>query len=424
MKNSSALFFLFLWAYSANCQSFVPATVTLRDGAVKEGKAALNFREGTPQRVRFVGADGQEKTYAPLDLKGFELRNNDGRVVRFASHIVQVNQSDHSDLSDLEVGPEIRMETDTFFLQSLLESEFGLLKLERKSRTHFFIEKDSVYELVRKRYYRDVNTQQTVLYNNRYQSQLLKLTLAAFPTLTQRIQKLTYGQSQFLKLLEDLNGLSNAPIRYRWQAEKAKAGFSVLVGATHTTFLNSLSKTSSRPKSVEPSGYSAPIQYTLGVGVSLPISGTGKRLSFYNDLTLRRLKAESPDETEFVQDDGSVALTPVQVYNIAHLRLHSGLRWNLLKRAGPNVFLQGCLVNSYAFFSDNTRINTNVAIPIREEVWAGEVKEYEFGLSAGLGFSWKRLSLLMRYDRGDGFSPRASFQTPTRTTTLLLGWRL
>jgi hypothetical protein len=411
-------------AFSADCQQFLPASVTFLNGKIEEGKAALNFREGTPQRVRFVGPDGQEKNYSPLDLQGFELKNKDGRVVRFASHIVQVNQSDRIDLRDLEVGPEIRLEADTVFLQSLLESEFGLLKLEKKGRSHFFLEKDSVYELVRKRYYRDINTQQTVLYNNRYQSQLLKLTLVAFPALTERIQKLRYGQSQLLKLLEDLNKLSNAPIRYRWQAEKAESDFFVLAGATRTTFFNSISKASNRPKSFEPSGYSAPIQYTLGVGVGLPISGTGGRLSFYNDLTLRRLKAESPNKAQVVQNDGTLGSVAMQRYDIAHLRLHSGLRWVLLKRARANIFLQGCIVNSYAFFSNNTRINIDKPVPIREKIWNGRVKEYEFGLSAGLGFSWGRMSLLARYDKGDGFSPRVSFQTPTRTATLLLGWRL
>jgi hypothetical protein len=399
-------------------QRFLQAAVTLRDGSTESGRIAYGFWGNTPQRIRFKSVSGEERIYRAKDIDGFEVRRKDGKIERFVRKIVPVNRSLGGSLNDLDIGPAVRMETDTVFLQLLLASDLSLLELVEGGRAHFFaMWQDSTYELIYKRYYRDENARYQVYSNDRYRRQL-GILAREYPALKEQLPKLLYNEPALLRWAGEFNALRNAPLRYRFAPEKLRPEVYALAGGTYTRFeaKGELSETRM------PIDSHASLQPTIGLGIALSVARTNRRLFFYNDLTFRRLNVETRAQRLALNDDGTLARKPLQRIDLTHFRLHTGFRWILNRRPRHRFFVQAGVNNAYAFSNLSTRLGGGTP-SFEEDFWDGALKKYEFGLGLGLGGSIGKLGLEVRYDRGDGFSPYVGLSTPTQTVSTLLSWR-
>jgi hypothetical protein len=418
MKAFFALSICLLASHFLAAQRFLQATVTLRDGTTESGQIAYGFWGNTPQHIRFKSGSGGARVYRAEDINGFEVRRKDGKIERFVRKVVAVNRSLGGDLNDLDIGPEVKMEADTVFLQVLLASDLSLLELVEGGRAHFFaMWQDSTYELIYKRYYRDENARYRVYSNDRYRRQLGTLAYE-YPALRDQLPKLLYNESALLRWVADFNNARNAPLRYLFAPERLRPQLYALVGATYTSF--EARGELSEPRM--PIDSQASFQPTVGLGVALSVARTNRRLFFYNDLTFRRLKVESRAQRTTLAADGGLVQRPIQKIDITHLRLQTGVRWVLNRHSDNRFFVQVGANNAFAFSNLSTRV-AGGSVPLEEDFWDADLKKYEFGLGVGVGASLGRIGLELRYDRGDGFSPYIGLSTPTQTATAFLSWR-
>ena len=182
------------------------------------------------------------------------------------------------------------MEHDTVFLQLLFSSDINLYELTWKGGKHFFYERDSIVELIYKRYYSGGSVgQYKAPSNNQYRRQLLIL-FYGYPSLYTDIQKMPYTQAAMMKLFKQVSQLKNTNPTYTYSTERAKVRLTILAGSyisvTHMGGYDPSYNVSIHTDSLR---FRLSIQPALGLGVSIPLPHTNQRLSFYSDLTYRRI---------------------------------------------------------------------------------------------------------------------------------------
>lgn len=388
-------------------QRYIPATVLFHSGQSETGSVYYGNWVETPQFFRFKDKSGAEKKYGPERIRSIEVTRKDGQTERFESRVVEVNRSPNK-LSSLEVGPAPRMVKDTVFLQALLLSDINLYLLFQDNVQHYFAEKDSLKELVFKRYLREPNDP-ALLTNNRYRQQLLALTIDC-AYLKDQILKSSYSEKQIRDVLLEYNRYKKTTVTYRYKPERIKIGFYLGGGLTRLSLLD-----------VQPDGVLIvePIRifsrdekfhFTPVAGFLVPIPRTNERFFIKTDVGLRNIEYAYGIETS---ND-----TIVEEIKLLHFRSQTLVQWNFLNRRAK-MYLQGGIIGSWVI-GDESVLNIGSVGGTYKTVQ----RTRDFGLVAGAGLTFDRLGLEVRYDRSKGYTPSAVISSSLHTFTLFLTCRL
>ena len=407
MKNSPLFLFsqLFLLALSqpVAAQRYLPAAITFHSGQTESGEVFYGNWVETPQSFRFMNKAGVEKKYGVNDLRSVEVTRKDGKKEHYECRSVMVNRSP-TKLTELETGPVPRMVSDTVFMQTLLLSEVNFYLFKESEAKHFFVEKDSLQELVFKQYLKDPNDFD-LMKNNRFRQQLLALTIDC-PYLRDQILKISYEEKQIRDVLLEYNKCKKTEITYQYKPEKLKLHVYAGAGVTAASLLEIMNNNGSPYDIIE---NDPTIRFTPIVGFLFPIRRTNERFQVKTDVSLRGIEYAYGYTT---------APESLEEINLIHLRSQTLLQWNIINQK-HKLYLQGGVINSW-IIGDESELIYGSAGGEYETVQ----RKYEFGLVGGAGYSFARIGLDVRYDSGNGYTPSAAVTSSVHTISLFLTYRV
>lgn len=426
---SKTAYSFFLWSCIgisvARANNYVPASVTYTSGQVKTGTIYYGNWGETPQTVKFRDTQGRESILGAKEIKAFEVTRRDGDKEYYELKTVSVNRSPRK-LADLDYDPKPRMVLDTVFLQvQLITPDLTLYNLNQSGINHLFIKQDSVYELIQKQYRTIDGGGQKYLENNRYRQQLLSITQGTAPALNTRILKTAYTTNAIRRLLADFTTLQQKQIRYKFSRESNLFGLTLAMGAVHSDFAYVGSTTNT--EILKTYKFAATNTITPKVTVLWYFPQTRQRLSLALDASIRNIR----DTVVYNQRRlPMIVLQPVesQDFNLTHLRMHIGPRYQILNR-NIHIFIQpginiGRIVRNKSRETFRKIDFLTGRYEVLERPLFTEAKKYEIATALTLGLGYRRWHIEARYDRGNGFSPYQEPGIKTYNYSLFLGYKI
>lgn len=406
-------FFLLLLGYTLklSAQDYLPAVLVFQSGAQETGTVFYSKWGDTPQSFRFKKKDGTVQNVNRTQLKSIEFTRLDGLKERYTCAIVPVNRSPYA-LSALDADPAPRMQLDTVFLQVLIQAETSFFKLQQYNQLHLFIGSDSIRPLVYKRFVKDGVSSNKFIENTRFRQQLLALTLDC-PQFQQRILKLSYNEKPIHKLLIDYLLCKKTKTDFLFKPEHIRPQIYVAAGIQYAA-----------PGLIGFDGfyfftYPSTVNWvpTIAAGLNLPIPYSKGGLWFVNELGLRKIDAQINDANRNGIWDWDLQAT--------HLRLHSMIRWNVLKK--ERLFIQVGISNGFLLANNSIELKSSSSSSSSSSSRAMNIRSYQAGYVGGIGGTYKRFTLEARYDQNNGLNPGVSvklFGSNVKTFGFTLGYRL
>lgn len=406
---------LFFSSAAIFSQDFLPGTVILQSGQKESGYISVNRWGTTSQQIRFKTADGNMQEYGKRDLQSFEITRKDHKTERYACKVVQINRSP-MELPGLEIGPTPSMAADTLIMQVSLQADFTLYVYAEGKTKHLFIEKDSIRELIYKRFFVNDQITNRLSENNRFRQQLLAFTRDC-PDLQHRIQKMTCNDHDIQKLLIDYCACKNITVAYINRPERIKPYSYIIAGAAQTR--PHISTTTDK----EFTRVNLKNAYTpvFGLGIALPFPRTRGGIWFANDVSWWSMRTSGAFK---VISMDKVVLSEFEMnMKVSGIRWQSTLRWYLWAKIG--LFAEGGFQYGYILSSNGsqTRKNHNVTTTYSID----KMPQTNKGICMGIGLRKKRFSLVGRYDFTKGISPEFIFGNdglPIATFSLFLTYQL
>jgi hypothetical protein len=278
---------------------------------------------------------------------------------------------------------------DTVFLQTLVDGEKSLYYLrELDDKENFYIKEDSDYTLLlHKIYVEYVNNFRKEYHNMRYIGQLTRYFWDE-PSLLNEIADSYYSRTSLENLFRLYMKQSNNKPTYIDTDNKVATAYGVVAGASvtmlqvETDYFNA--------------GFGPSTNFTGGFYVDLAMMGMLHNWSMYNELLYSSYSIKSYVGLYFPSNRA--------VFNFNYLKLNSMIRFK------PSWFYL------------NAGISNGVCIHHYTNEFS-DIRSYEIGLIFGAGINYKKYSLEVREDIGDGISPYVNIGTETRRFQVLLGYR-
>lgn len=406
-------FFFFLLLFGSisrlNAQDYLPAVLVFQSGTQETGTVFYSKWGDTPQSFRFKKKDGTVQNVNRTQPKSIEFTRLDGLKERYICAIVQINRSPYA-LSSLDADPAPRMQIDTVFLQVLIQAETSFFKLQQHNQLHLFIGSDTIRPLVYKRFVKDGVSSNKFMENNRFRQQLLALTVDC-PQLQKQILKLSYNEKPIHKLLMDYLLCKKTETNFLFKPEHIRPQIYVAAGIQYAT-----------PNLIGFDGfyffrYPSTVNWvpTIAAGLNLPIPYSKGGLWFVNELGLRKIDAQVNYTYGIYRWDWDLQVT--------HLRLHSMIRWNILKK--ERLFIQVGISNGLLLVNNSTEVKSTLGQT--PEIRNVNIRSYQAGYVGGIGGTYKRFSLEARYDQNNSLNPGTNFKfrgSNVKTFGFTLGYRL
>jgi len=407
--------FICIWLFaspffSASAQQYLQATVYFRSGQSEIGKIYYSNWTVTPQEIRFISESGMEKKCTPSNVEKVEVKRNDGKFEYYKRAEVFVNRSSNK-IADLESTSAPRLEKDTLFLQTLMDSKVSIHLFKDNDSDHFFIEKDTIKELIYKQYRPDPNVA-ALSENNKFRQQLLMLTYDD-NQLKSTILAANYTRRTILKIVRSYNEHKGSEIFYEYHPESVKIRFFVGIGVSMSSLISVRS------------GYE--VNYAVGeankkittivtpaIGIILPVPRTNARFLLSNDLSL----GKSNFSYDFEPVPPATFNPEKEQIDLNFIQLHTLLRWKAMDKR-QRFFLTGGVFNSW-IVRDRSRLTIGSAGGQYDKIQ----RKYDFGITTGLNYGFKQFSIDVRYQVGRGSSPSAYAKTALQRFAIILMYNL
>lgn len=267
------LFATFLAFAGYSQENYVKGYVILKSGDTIHGFIDYRNWQRNPDKIAFKEKPSDNKTsYTPLNCKAFSVLDEN-----YESAIVPTEISSRN-TNHLDYEPELKMKTDTTFLQTLIKGKKSLYYYLNDLRNeHFYIKNDSAFELlVYKRYLKYANMQNTVSENKRYLGQLV-IYLADCKTIQPKIEKLEYRRNSLSKLFSSYYECTGSKFESMKITEEITSEFGALAGISF--------KPETSISSYEVSQHiNSSVNMAVGLSLNLILPRTQRKWSIYSEL--------------------------------------------------------------------------------------------------------------------------------------------
>lgn len=386
----------------------------------KKSNGYINFLDWqrNPKAIIFRETSASSDiTYTPLQVKGFFVQGKS-----YESAIVNVD--------DRPVGPEpvtyseeLHYRTDTVFLEALFQGEKSLYYYKDKdAREHFFIKQDSIFEwLVYKKYLKDVDGKTVILANDKYIKQLVDY-LAGCSSINDRFLGVQYN-------VRDLGSLFSAyykncaatGLQFKRKTERIIFQKGLIAGLS-TTSLNFNKAESPSLYYLTQAHFSSSQNFAGGVFFNLVIPRNLGRWSLANELLLTSFKATGIYNEQKSPDYYIINTT---TFGYSQVRLNDMIRYKFPVN-DFFMYLNAGLSNAFAISETNLRnkeVHKFGTTEIEEAKGLDDARTYEQGLIFGAGTQFKKYSIDLRYENGNGMSKISALNSQTNKFYLLLGYQ-
>lgn len=411
INNFSILLFLILFPTIVLAQeNFQPAyIITSTDDTVK---GMINFKDWphNPASIRFKKTEqGPERIYFPLDLQAFYVSGE-----LYKSAIVDIETSPQGSASDLSHDPVLNIHKDTVFLESIVEGQKSLLAYQSvRGIKNYYIYLDGQYELlVYKKYIKP--TQNVMLENRKFSGQLL-IYLDDCPKLRSKINTVAYEAKSLQKLFKAYYTCTGKDIALEKQYKKREKIWGIYAGMSSTKFeyLNT------HPPYLYNSNFDRSNNFTVGVYNDFVFPRLHERLSLQNALhitkfTLKNNYSIIENEENYTKYTVDIGCGQLKLFSAVKYKYPAG-RFFIFGRLGitNSLWLFGAnqlKTESYFWGTESVKYQDAIANPA---IW-------ELGWFGGIGVNYKRFSLGIDYESGNGIV--SGVKTKDKKFYILLGF--
>jgi hypothetical protein len=404
--------FLVLAVLPAIAQNYLPATMELKDHSVKSGSVKYKNFGSTLQEVHLRMADGKQSVFHPADLLRLDITRTDQHVDRFVSRVVWTNVSPDKS-SQLDDNHVPKMKKDTLLLQVMIQGSMSLYEWrDLNGKTHFFAERDSVEELIYKRFVQFKNDQKFILENKQFLQQINRL-FGDCPEVRAGLATLTYFVKDFVKVFEQAESCGLTVSSYKYQTEHYKPMMGIVLGAAATHFAFQVSDADFNKQFPYDGFKYSPL---AGLNLEFYIRRTNLHGTIVNELSYRSFQTES------VYYDYTL-LSWKSYLKMTHLRDCVMGRYYVFRKKQQRAFfvegggVVGCII------SNKSHLLKEYYISNTDAPYLNDPNNFDLGFTAGMGIRLNRLTLEGRYERTTRTMktyPATSFQI----LTLTAGYRL
>jgi hypothetical protein len=404
-----------LFADGSNWQKAYVLTPTVRDTVY--GEIKFEGWRNTPKMIEFRTA-GQStvQTFYPQNCKGFGLQY-ETHWEHYLNYTIELEISE-TDLTKITMDKQPKYKKEVLFLRAIYTgTAASLWEYEADNRMHLFLQKEAEIptELVKKRYYTDVNSTQ-IADNDMYKQELFVL-FAKCEKAKNLINwlSLPYKDAQIAEVIAAYNTCQDSPTLYKIKKEDMTAKFGILAAVSASALkIQTTSATSESPMTLAGTG---------GVSLNLILPRTQKKWSIYNDLLYFSYTANT--NNLIIGQYSSTYYSNIKSYfNFSYLKLNTMVRYTFAQsKVQPYIGLG--LSNGIALKAENTYLQSNFTsgtdATLITDNMIDKIRQYEQGVILDFGFfPIKKVGINARAEISNGFSPFSSLNTSVSSLYLML----
>jgi len=395
-------------------KNFSPGYVINLNGDTIKGYVDYKNRNVNPDKIDFkLKTDEMPIKYSPEDIKEFGVRDE-----IYVSAIVETEvSSDDVDINDQD--PEIKIEVDRVFLQTLFKGDKNLYYYKSSFRKdNFYIKQDTIIELlIHKKYVMNDGNEHIVAENRKYAAQLAQY-LNNCTDIISEIETTKYTSSSFENLFAHYYDCSQSDILYRKKIKKESIEKGVLFGASMST----LDFSGSGLDYLIDTKFNFSTNVSTGVFVDLIMTGHQGRWSINNDLIFTALSISGQHKDIKAAENYIIYTTE---FDLSYIKMH-----NLLRYCYPvgkvSLFANIGMSNGF-ILSESTYSRQEIRLYSSENTVEGKaldkIRKLEQGIVFGAGTKYNKLSFEIRYEGGTGISPYKYLGSSSKRYYFMLGYR-
>jgi hypothetical protein len=403
-----------LLGLSSFAQDFKPGKLIRANGDTLTGFIYNNAFNRNPSQIVFRQSENEQGTkYLPADIGGFVVNDQ-----IFRSAIINRNAELPSPISST---PEFSLIKDTVFLTVLIDGVKSLSMFRDKSMVYnFYVGTDTGYQLLLyKKYLRETGGSSYVVDMNMFRNQLNGY-LGDCPSIEKKISNTDYAMAQLTDLFNAYYQCKNIAVKYKRATERTRQEFGIFAGFTQTK----LKFIGQPPLSL----FSFPTSknITAGIFLNIVLPGNFKKVSINNELVYSSYSTEahtrytSPYYSAYEVDDfRQIGASYIKMNNMVRFRIPD---------TGPAVFINAGISNglrlSKTDYSKQDIYRFNSLEDTQEGPALPEFKKWEeVGFIAGLGGTFSRFNLELRWETTDGMIRLSTQKASVSRYSLLVGYR-
>jgi hypothetical protein len=391
--------------------NFIPGYIISAGNEKINGFIDYRSWEKNPDYVEFrTGIDDNIQRFSPLDIIEFGV---DSDV--YISAIVETEVSPE-DVSKLNFNPNLEIEIDTVFLQTIFNGNKELYYyMSLEGNTNFYIRQGNEISLLSyKEYFKETDdTYKSLVENNRYIGQL-SLYLNDCPEVQSRLRTIEYTKRSLENLFAYYYKCTGSDPAYEMGEAKAIKEFGLLAGATlsSTKFVTNIYDYLSEADVDNSINFSGGIFFNVIMPRNLYKVSINNELFFssYNIVT-------SYDEERF-----NHVLTTAW-FDYTYLKINSMVRYKY-PIGTASLFFNGGISFGYSIKGTNHKeANYYNANRIEESLAVEDARKSERAILAGAGVKYNRFSFETRLEIGDGIVSTATLRNYTTRIHFLIGFK-
>jgi len=381
-------------------------------------KGLLDYRNWNinPDKISFkANAESAPRIYTPSDIRGFLVADD-----LYRSAPVEIETSTYK-TKELEYGAQFKLESRRLFLRALFTGNKELYLYHGPNDLElFYIHQDTSFTLLlHKKYLKEQAGSSVVAHNQKYLGQLAGY-LQDCSSIQSKLKTTAYNQSSLEKLFQQYYICKGTTITKEEKNERMKVELGLVAGAS----LTSLKFSGIAFPYLERISYSRSLNFEGGISINLVAPRNYGKWSIYNELLYGSYHVKGSFNDYESQYKYTIYNTE---FGYSFIKLN-----NLVRYKHPIgdafIFINGGISNAIGFSGTNYKQTISVLYSSsrteEEEAIAGGTRRTEFGFLFGIGTQWKKFSLELRGERGNGVSQILQLSSHTTKFHLLLNYRL
>jgi hypothetical protein len=360
----------------------------------------------SPEEIRFKTIINSEPvTYKPDEISEFRTKNEffvSGDVIRETTNETKV---------------------DKIFLQILFNGKKNLYSYtDSEGKSSYYIKDRKGFELlINGKSFQSHNHKQDGVAKKNYTEQL-SLYLNECSSKRLHLRSTQYNKESLLNLFQYYNKFSPSYVFYQKQNE-IRGEFGALIGASLTTLTFKHDGKDDEYEHLVHSEFTKSVRPSAGLFCDIILPWDQGKWSIYNELLLSNYNSKSDKYTYYGNSPDIYNIVNTE-FGYTYLKIN-----NLIRYKYPVgrlfVFLNGGISTGWAVTVTNKRkveshLGTEWQIYNGHGLYESRIKEHGFIL--GTGIKYKKLTLELRGEQGDGMEIYVNLTSITRRYFILLGY--
>lgn len=370
-----------------------------------------------PQEISYKRAlEGGETKYLPREIQSFGVS---GEI--YSSAIVDTEISPYL-ISELDDSAHLNIQSDTAFLQLMIRGTKSLYYYQNSmGMQNFYVLSDEGFELLKyKKYVKNQDNKRVIAENRRFVGQL-SVHFRDCPKLNDALQKASYTKRSLEKVFLQYLSCSESEVSFQKKTEKSTTIFSAIAGITFNTFSFKGGNGGSLADIADVT-FSNSTTPSFGLSFEVIFPRNRRRLSLVSELIYSSFQVEGADVLVLNMDN---YINTYVKLDYAYTKLNLLLRYKYSLNA-VGIYGNLGMSNGYAVTHNNFRRRETVSSGIgfvQESDPIANFSKYEQGLIIGTGVIYKKYSLEIRYEGGNGMVRISSLQSNVKRYSALIGYQ-